>query len=434
MKQENYYFLSDKYCPVDFLTINPKRRRHVINMASIDANILLSDQHSKQLLPNTVFELIFGAFGVSGNSIVLLMYTRFITDKSGTRYFIPILALVDLTGCVSSVTSFYLDNTMGYVYPSANLCKIMMFLIIISGGFSAHLIFAIALQRYLLICRPFGQQMTQAYRRIAVLAIFLFSLGYAAPFLKFAGLRETSKLYTEGNGTREISVSFCYFDDGSYGSPVMVPYFGALLLLSFINIIVTSGLYIPVTRTIYRTLSPFNRAAYWTNHLKNGETTVTSLDDQNTLSEIPRQDLPVMQSCPEPQISSSSSFERVTPEISQEDLTKTTNCSDSQNTVTICQESNRKQQTRRKLSIMFLLIIIVYVLSYLTSLVTQIYTFATEPNLTGYRLNIYALFLRINLLNHIANPYIYWFYDVKFRGELNKLCCRSLRENSSNIK
>lgn len=135
MKQENYYFLSDKYCPVVFLTINPKRRRHVINMASTDANILLSDQHSKQLLPNTVLELIFGAFGVSGNSIVLLMYTRFITDKSGTRYFIPILALVDLTGCVSSVTSFYLDNTMGYVYPSANLCKTMMFLIIMSGGF-----------------------------------------------------------------------------------------------------------------------------------------------------------------------------------------------------------------------------------------------------------------------------------------------------------
>lgn len=377
-------------------------------MASTDADILLSEQHSKQLLPNTVLDLIAGAFGFFGNGIVLLMYTRYITDKSGTRYFIPILALVDLIGCVSSVSSFHLDNTMRYVYPSENLCKTLFFLIIMSGGFSAHLIFAIALQRYLIICRPFGKQMTQTYRRIAVLAIFLFSLGYAAPLLKFAGLKETGKRYIEGNDTQKISVSFCYFDGGSYGSRVMVPYFGTLLLLSFINIIATSGLYIPVTKTIYKTLSPFNGAAYRVNNLQDEETRVTSTDDH------------------------SSSFEQAKiTEIPRQDLTKRTNCSEPQPTA--CRESNHKQQTRRKLSIMFLLIIVVYVVSYLTSLITQIHTFVTGIRLTGYRLNINFFFLRFNLLNHIANPYIYWFYDVKFRGELKKLCCRRLHKNSFDL-
>lgn len=247
--------------------------------------------------------------------------------------------------------------------------------------------------------------MTQRYRRIAVLAIFFFSLGYAAPLLKFAGLKETGKRYTEGNVTRKLSVSFCYFDDGSYGSRVMVPYFGTLLLLSFINIIVTSGLYIPVTKTIYKTLSPFNGAAYRANNLQDEETHVTSIDDKSL------------------------SVEQVT--IPQQDLTKKTNCSESRTTT--CRELNHKQQTRRKLSIMFLLIIVVYVVSYLTSLITQIHTFVTGIRLTGYHQNINFFFLRFNLLNHIANPYIYWFYDVKFRGELKKLCCRRLHKKSFNL-
>lgn len=107
----------------------------MINMASTDTENLLTGQHSMRMLPNTVVDMIAMAFGVFGNGIVLVMYTKYITDKSGIRYFIPVLALVDLIGCVSSVTSYHLDNTMRYVYPSANLCKILFFLIIMSGGF-----------------------------------------------------------------------------------------------------------------------------------------------------------------------------------------------------------------------------------------------------------------------------------------------------------
>lgn len=112
-----------------------------------------------------------------------------------------------------------------------------------------HPIFAFTLQRYLIICHFFGQQMTQRYRRIAILAIF-FSFEYTVRMLKFAGLKETGKQYTEGSVTQIILVSFSYFD-GSYGSRILVPYFGTLLLLSFIDIIVTSGSYIPMTKTIF---------------------------------------------------------------------------------------------------------------------------------------------------------------------------------------
>lgn len=103
--------------------------------------------------------------------------------------------------------------------------------------------------------------------------------------LKFAGLKETGKQYTE--------VSFYYFD-GSYGSRILVPYFGTLLLLSFIDIIVTSGSYIPMTKTMFKTLSGSNGSSHRTTDLKNAETEVTAIDDQRfnfvkvTFSKIPR--------------------------------------------------------------------------------------------------------------------------------------------------
>lgn len=97
--------------------------------------------------------------------------------------------------------------------------------------------------------------------------------------LKFAGLKETGKQYTEGSVTQIILVSFYYFD-GSYGSRILVPYFGTLLLLSFIDIIVTSGSYIPMTKTIFKTLSGSNGSSHRTNNLKNAETEVTAIDDQ----------------------------------------------------------------------------------------------------------------------------------------------------------
>lgn len=117
-------------------------------------------------------------------------------------------------------------------------------MMIISGGFSAHLIFTIALQKYLTICRQFGQQMTRKYCRIAVVTNFLFSFGYAAPVIKFQGLNKLWRFST------------CHLYDGSDGYSVLVPYnLGSLLLLSFINIVATFCLYIPVAKTLYRTLS-----------------------------------------------------------------------------------------------------------------------------------------------------------------------------------
>lgn len=168
----------------------------------------------------------------------------------------------------------------------------------------------------------------------------------------------------------------------------MVPYFGSLLLLSFINIVATVCLYTPVAKTIFKTLSPNNSHGDRANGVLDQDIHVSSKYTQNI------------------------GVEEMRPNFSGLKIKDAL-------------ESNREQKARKRISVMFLIIIIVYAVSYLTSLATQIYAFTANEPINGYPWNIFVFCLRFNLLNHIANPYIYWFHDIRFRKELKKLCCRS---------
>ncbi|XP_062591619.1 pyrokinin-1 receptor-like, partial [Saccostrea cucullata] len=206
----------------------------------------LSSEYSKALLPNTIIQLVMGTLGVFGNCLVLLMYTKYVEDRSGSRYFIPILALVDLIGTVSNVSKNYVNDTMGYIYPSEFLCKTFAFSMVLTGGFSAHITLAISLQRYLMICRPFGHQMSKKWRRVAVLVMFFISIVYATPVLKF------NKIHTHTSNNVTGNISRCVTKGDTKTSSGIVQYLGILLLFSIINIFVTSVLYIPVIKTIYK--------------------------------------------------------------------------------------------------------------------------------------------------------------------------------------
>lgn len=59
------------------------------------------------IFPNTVLNLIEGGIGVFVNITILVMY---VVDKSMNRYFVPILALLDLIGFLSNVLHFHLDE------------------------------------------------------------------------------------------------------------------------------------------------------------------------------------------------------------------------------------------------------------------------------------------------------------------------------------
>ena len=347
----------------------------IMDMENISWFAEQSELYSKQLLPNTVIQQITGVFGILGNIIVLLMYTRYIHDTKGTRYFIPILALVDLAGCISNVTKFQLEDTMRYFYANLWLCRALQFFMVLFGILSALMIFVIALQRYLLICRPLGPQMTIKRRRLTCLIAFVLAFGGAATSTPFIEV----DVYKVENAS---APAICMF-----GTPsVRTFYYGGLCVWTIITIIGTFCLYIPVIRRI-------NKRFYFKNRNCPEISTTETVMTVNTVS---------LENI------KSSSVHPITAAVN-ETPSKTT-----------AQESTREKHTR-KISIMFLVIIIVYVVSFIPPLITSVITAIYGIPDEGYRLNFYFIFIRFNLLNHISNPYIYWFFDINFREKLKKL-------------
>jgi hypothetical protein len=348
----------------------------------------LSQKYSDLVLPNTVVEMSEAVFGIVGNLVVLLVYTKYIQDKTVTRYFIPVLAVVDLVGCLSNVIYFYLTNTMKFVFPNNYTCKTFLFLRIMTAGLSAHLILVIALQRYLLICRPLGEQFNRKYCKMCILFVFIFSLGYSAPMLKV--VENHLDTFIIGNGTQNISISTC-----KIRSSASAPYFGTVFLVFLINIAVTIGLYIPITKTIYQKLSSSRRNRKPENVDQNIESEggeSTRMERVTQMEDIPSQD------------AKRASIDKPTASTKNGD--------------------HDKEKARIRFSVMFLIIIVVYIVSYLVTLAVHAQKSPSWMKQSNrYKINIYLFFARLNLLNHIANPYIYWFFDIKFRNELRRICC-----------
>lgn len=110
------------------------------------------NRFSDIVLSSTILMSIGAVFGVIGNTTIILFYFE--------RYFIPLLGILDLIGCLTSPSYFIMYNEYLYIYPSTSACRILAFLQISIPGISAHTLLLISIQRYTLVCKPFGPKMT----------------------------------------------------------------------------------------------------------------------------------------------------------------------------------------------------------------------------------------------------------------------------------
>ena len=116
----------------------------------------------------------FTVLGSVGNSMVLYVYVRK-RNKLASTIFIITLAGTDLMTCVIIIPYTMVVNYLDYVLHFDILCKAYMFLITSNVPFSAFIMGAIAVDRYLCICHPF-MHLLNAKRAKCV----IFILGFTA--------------------------------------------------------------------------------------------------------------------------------------------------------------------------------------------------------------------------------------------------------------
>ncbi|OWF45436.1 G-protein coupled receptor daf-38-like [Mizuhopecten yessoensis] len=145
--------------------------------------LLVNNIIKGKFLPLTVVLWFYLLIGVFGNSLVMFVYWTRKKPVREDRYFIPLLALVDLISCaVSSGTGIY-AQTYPLMFDSNIGCKMAAFLGILFAGISANCLLVIAVDRFLKLCRPFGRQMTLPIKKNAIIGIFVISLAFSLPAL-----------------------------------------------------------------------------------------------------------------------------------------------------------------------------------------------------------------------------------------------------------
>lgn len=88
----------------------------------------------------------------------LLFFLFFFRIKErGERYFIPLLGIVDILGCLFLAIFHIMDNYDVFNFQSIIACQILSFLQVCIPVISGHSLLLLSIQRYRLVCKPLSK-------------------------------------------------------------------------------------------------------------------------------------------------------------------------------------------------------------------------------------------------------------------------------------
>ncbi|XP_021360208.1 beta-2 adrenergic receptor-like [Mizuhopecten yessoensis] len=333
--------------------------------------------------------------GVAGNILIIIIYQFRIKKKFEDRFFIMVLAVLDICVCVTGPATYLLLNILPVTFYDNWGCKIAWFNGRNLSNTSGMLILVIAIQRYLKVCRPFGWQMTIRWQKTAVIVLLISSVLIDIPILFFYG---TSTIH---NGILEVTGSRC--GRRTNVSPdfelAISIYFYCMFAtaLSFISGIAV--MYVLIGRRIFNQMK---KKRLMENGLRVNNYT-RSLADM---------------------------------EFSKQEETSTvdTQATTSQNVGTSGStnpDSERKRKKKKdkwathRYSLMFMTISAICGVTYVPSLIVNMCINLDSDEFWIYYSSIerqvYLFIFQFFLLNHVSNPFIYGFFDSSFRAEMKRL-------------
>ena len=330
----------------------------------------------KTLVPVDIFLSIVLIVGIIGNIFVIFIFaTKMRKDKKGARYFIPIFAVSDLMVCIASEINTISESLHWTSFHLDMLCKTLMFFLLQTMMTSSSFLLAIAVQRFIKICRPTAKQMTLFWRRITIVLVIVANTSYSIPTAIVSGVQETSVVYNNISITGETG-------NNKYPRFQLI-YGGILILIIVTNIVATAGLYTPIALVIYR--------RFRKRHIQ--RTSVEETEIRRTSGKI---------------------SVRIANGVASGQLTR--------------QKPKRDRQSQTNFNVMFFVIIFIYLVSYIPTAVVLIYVTVDDAIWTtsSYgEIRSYFFLIRTYVFNHAANPFVYAYFDSKIKSHM--MCLLSPR-------
>lgn len=361
-----------------------------------DISFIYND-YQRALTSNTAFAVFGTLVGIVGNFVIIVFYfLRWRVNEE--RYFIPILAFVDCMACISGGCLYVLSNLFWLHFPSDILCRLLYFIHVFISAVSGHIILAISVQRYLLICKPYGPHLTLFRKRTSLVLITIVSLVYSLPVLKISGTALTQETYQE----KPVVYMECYFVTNN--TPIHSFYTYLLLVITLANITAVIAVYSPFIRKYRSVISTKNIDSNSVNistidlfrqRLNTGSTQTDSFHESGQENNSALQG-------EADNLNQNRHFE------SREDTSRAV--------------TNRKKRMVTRMSLMFSVIIVCYMLSYFPSLVILVLRYTLQDfrylDFSEVQFFFWMFIGRFVFINHFINPFIYGYFDVELRNTL----------------
>ncbi|CAC5424418.1 unnamed protein product [Mytilus coruscus] len=353
---------------------------------------------AEYLLPNTIVLAIYLSIGLAGNIAVILVYQFGLDKKTDGRYFIVPLAWIDTTALIVTAAFNLTRNTKPFKFPGHGACKLLIYFSYVTTCTSLFLLNAIAVQRYLKICKPFGSQMNILWKRFSVIICTIVSVLLYIPVLFYYGIVETINP-SLGN----ISGHQCNKLPGSPGQLRGLKIFqGFGFFVTISNVITITVLYICITIAIVKQLKKMKCVKV---RIDNVSITTSDATGQTYAPKI--------------QVNLQSATSDT--EISMETSTRINEPEEKYPTKTATKKSTFR------ISFMFMTISIIAFLAYLPSwtfIVIETNNPAFWKSLPPTAFHICLTLRRMYMINHFCNPFIYGAFDNAFREKIKNIVCK----------
>ncbi|CAC5413091.1 unnamed protein product [Mytilus coruscus] len=359
-------------------------------------------------IPLDILLILFIITGVTGNGLVIYIYGFKMKNIKDGQYFIPYLAVADLLGSVIC-SLFGLSMTlMPLTYEFDALCKCGWVLGTATTVMSIFLLVTIAIQRYLKICRRKGPMMTLKWKKIIMMCALFLS----------AVIGGTS-VVTKGsipyhNVNRNVTGHIC----GTITGTTSVVYDAVL----GVGAILCCGLLIVPYCLIARKTHKYLKKEDQCEVQFQIETKKQISDNQTKESSIQTLDQRdvELQTC-----SINSEIQTMEHSISTQDTEM-----QSVNNITNKQPNKLRKTNRRIISQVtkiFMIISFIFIICYLPKIIIIILETVSSnfwENASDVGRMVLMFVHQGYILNNIANPFIYTFFDEKFKTEIKHIFCQ----------
>ena len=376
-----------------------------------------NSQLSNHLIANNVILVIYMVVGVFGNVLVIFIYNLKLSKRKDDRYFIPVLATMDLIACLIGSSYALALNILPAKFTNDILCKVLWYFSEVTTISSALLLVVVAVQRYLKVCKPLATFNLQ-WKRIAIFLCFITASTFSVPTLFFYG-----KL-TFPHPVYNITGSRCgqlERNDRPFRNAV-ISYTILEFLFAIIGCISFTVMYALIGKQIYKKFIIFKRTMTLRRRPIGKNAPKGSIsDDAKIRSSVDSVDIDV-------DITVSSITDSRDGIMNDKYHPKRKK----RHSLDMLQEnvSALKQHFHtHRYTYMFMAITIFFAISFIPRIILMVLESVNRNfwrNLVDQprTIALCLFFYRFYIFNHIINPFIYGFFDSTFKHEVKKLFCK----------